>query len=137
MTAKSSWLATSVLALAFAAAAGAAPFDARKYADTRTIDVISTDEGGGSRITTIWIVVIEDQAYIRTGSTTWGDNVERAGRLKLHDVNGDRPLRAERVHGASEIGRVEAAFHDKYGTSDTLSGYIRFGETRIFRLVGE
>ena len=77
-------------ALALAGAAHGAPLDWTKYADTETIEVISTDEDGGSRLTTIWIVVLDGQAYIRTAGTTWGDNVEREGTLKLREIGGDR-----------------------------------------------
>jgi hypothetical protein len=55
--------------------------------------------------------------------------------VTLRAGGGDHPLRAERVRDPEEIGRVEAAMREKYGTSDVLSGWIRLGEVRIFRLV--
>ena len=116
-------------------ARAAAPFDWNQFVDTQTIEVVSTDEDGGSRLTTIWIVVLDGQAYIRTAGTIWGDNVEREGKLKLRDVNGERPLRAEKVLSAAEVERVVAAFREKYGTTDAVMGIFRFGETRVFRLV--
>jgi uncharacterized protein DUF2255 len=117
------------------AAHAAAPFDWTHLADTQTIEVVSTDEDGGSRLTTIWIVVIENQAYIRTSGTTWGDNVEREGAVKLREVGGDRPVLAARVLSAAEVERVVAAFREKYGTTDAIMELFRFGETRVFRLV--
>jgi hypothetical protein len=124
-----------VLALVLASVSYAAAPDWSELADLETVEVISTDEDGGSRLTTIWIVVRDHQAYVRTGGTIWGDNVEREGRLRLRLPEGEYPLRAEKVLSASEIESVEAAFAEKYGSSDWWSGLVRFGETRIFRLL--
>ena len=123
------------LATLLAGAAHAAAPDWRTLADVQTVEVISTDEDGGSRLTTVWIVVLDDQAYIRTAGTIWGDNVEREGKLRLRIPAGDYPLRAERVLDAAEVERVTAAFREKYGTTDLVMELLRFGERRVFHLV--
>jgi hypothetical protein len=123
-------------ALALASAAGAVPpIDWTEFTDTQTVQVLSADEDGGLRLTTVWIVVVDRNAYLRTAGTTWGDNVERNGTLKLRLPNGDKPLRAEKVLSPSEVERVVAAFREKYGTTDAVMEFVRFGETRVFRLV--
>lgn len=122
------------LCLALASAAHAGP-DWEAIAPLDTVEVISTDEDGGSRLTTVWIVVLDHQAYLRTGGTYWGDNVEREGKLRLRTPQGEYALRSEKLRSASEIENVQAAFAEKYGSSDWWSGLIRFGETRIFRLL--
>jgi hypothetical protein len=123
-------------ALALASAAGAAPTDWTEYADTQTIEILTVDDDGGLRLTTCWIVVVDRDAYIRTsGTTTWGDNLERNGTLKLRGENGDKPLRAEKVLSAVEVEGVLAAFREKYGTTDAVLELIRFGGPRVFRLV--
>jgi hypothetical protein len=122
-------------ALVLAGAAHAAPLDWTRFTDTQTIEIVSTDEDGGQRLTTVWIVVLDRQAYLRTAGTTWGDNVERNGRLELRELAGDRPLRAEKVLSAAEVERVVAAFREKYGTTDFVMELVRFGERRVFRLV--
>jgi hypothetical protein len=125
-----------VLAMLLAFAAGAAPkFDWNQFADTQTVEIVSTDEDGGSRLTTVWIVVLDHQAYIRTSGTIWGDNVEREGKLRFRDGSAELSLRAEKVLVPSEVERVVAAFREKYGTTDALMQIFRFGETRVFRLV--
>jgi hypothetical protein len=128
-----------VLALALALALGsvshAAAPEWEELSDLQTVEVISSDEGGGARLTTVWIVVLDHQAYLRTGGTRWGDNVEREGKLRLRVPQGEFTLRAEKVLSASEQERVAAAFREKYGTSDWWSGLVRFGETRVFRLL--
>jgi len=122
-------------ALVLVGAAHGSPLDWTRFTDTQTIQIVSTDEDGGQRLTTIWIVVLDRQAYIRTAGTTWGDNVEREGALKLREIAGDRPLRAEKVLSAAEVERVVAAFREKYGTTDAVMELLRFGERRVFRLL--
>ena len=122
-------------ALVLAGVAHGSPFDWTRFADTQTIEIVSKDEDGGKRLTTIWIVVLDRQAYIRTAGTTWGDNVERNGALELRETGGDRPLRAEKVLSEAEVERVVAAFREKYGTTDAVMELFRFGERRVFRLV--
>jgi hypothetical protein len=125
-----------VMALLLAGAVRAAPqFDWDKFTDTQTVEIVSTDEDGGARLTTVWIVVIDHQAYIRTSGTIWGDNVEREGKLRFRDGNAELSLRVEKVLSPSEIERVVAAFRAKYGTTDALMQIFRFGETRVFHLV--
>lgn len=123
------------LALVLAGASHAAAPEWNDLAGLDTVEVISTNEDGGQRLTTVWIVVLEHQAYLRTGGTTWGDNVEREGTLRLRVPQGEWELRAEKVLSPSEIERVEAAFAQKYGNADWWSGLVRFGETRVFRLL--
>jgi len=131
------WVLTAALLFASAAHAAhsAPPIDWTKFTDTQTIEVVSTDEDGGQRLTTIWIVVVDRQPYIRTAGTTWGDNVERNGALKLREAGGDRPLRAERVLSEAEVERVVAVFREKYGSTDSIMELFRFGERRVFRLL--
>jgi hypothetical protein len=128
------WLLGVLLALVFPSVAQAGP-DWSQLADAETVEVISTEEDGGLRLTTVWIVVLDHQGYIRTGGTTWGDNVEREGKLRLRVPAGEYALRAEKVLSAAEVERVVAAFREKYGTSDVMAGLFRFGERRVFRLV--
>ena len=127
-------LAWALATLLTGAAHAAAP-DWSQLADTETVEVISTDEDGGSRLTTVWIVVLDHQAYIRTAGTIWGDNVEREGKLRLRIPAGEYALRAERVLNAAEVERVTSAFREKYGTTDVLMELFRFGERRVFHLV--
>ena len=122
-------------ALAVASSTESATPDWSKWADLQTVQVISTDEGGRARTTTVWIVVVDGQAYLRTGRTTWGGNVEREGKLKLKGKPGEYQFRAERITDPSLDEKVMAAFRAKYGFQDVISGVIRLGQHRIFRLL--
>jgi len=121
-------------ALGVASSAAAALPDWSKWADLQTVQVISVDAGGRPRTTTVWIVVVDGQPYLRTGGTIWGGNVERAGKLKLKGGPGEYELRIEKVTDPSRQEKVMAAFRAKYGVWDRVSGLIRFGGDRIFRL---
>lgn len=123
-----------VLALAFVGAGPAAAYDWSIW-DLETVEVISTDVDGGARLTTVWIVVLDNFPYVRTASTTWGDNVEREGTLRLRGDPGELTLRVERVLDPGEVERVVAAFREKYGTTDRVMEWFRFGERRVFRLL--
>jgi len=128
--------AALALALALGRAAAAAEPDWSRWADLETVEVISTDEEGGSRLTTIWIVVLDGQGFIRTAGTTWGDNVEREGTLKLRGAPGEYVLRAEKVTDPALEEAVVAAFREKYGNTDVVMEFFRFGARRVFRLSG-
>jgi hypothetical protein len=121
-------------ALAVASSTESATPDWSKWADLQTVQVISTDEGGRARTTTVWIVVVDGQAYLRTGRTIWGGNVEREGKLKLKGEPGEYQFRAERITDLLLQEHVMAAFGAKYGFRDVISGVIRLGQHRIFRL---
>lgn len=126
--------AVLLCALLFAGNGESATADWSKWSDLPTVEVITTDEGGGLRTTTVWIVVVDGQAYVRTGNTTWGGNVEREGKLKLKGGPGEHRCQAERISDLSLQNKVMAAFRAKYGFRDVISSVIRLGRNRIFRL---
>jgi hypothetical protein len=98
------------------------------------VTVGTLNEDGTPRETTIWLVVVDGTGFIRTGGTRWGDNAERDPDVTLHVAGQEHALRAERIVDPALIARANAAFREKYGTSDRISGFFRFGDVRIFRL---
>ena len=116
-------------------ASAGAPLDWQRYADERTVEVVTRDEDESDRVTTIWIVVVDGQAYIRTGGTHWGDNLERDRRLVLRVASDELPLRVEFVADPATREAVIAAFRAKYGLMDRLIAVFRSGTPRIMRLV--
>lgn len=69
-----------LLATASADAARAAWADVK---DEQEIFAIVHDEDGKPREVKIWIVVLEDNAYIRTRNTSWRADLERDSNLRL------------------------------------------------------
>jgi len=123
------------LALLFglAAAPAVAELDWTAHTGTDTVVIVTADEDGAQRDTTIWLCVLNGQGYVRGGSGQWVANTLRHGDVRLRVGEQELSLRATRLTGAAEIERVTAAFREKYGFSDTLATLIR-GEPTIFRL---
>jgi hypothetical protein len=103
-------------------------------ADADTVQVVTDDEDGSRRDTTVWLLVLDGQGYIRTGGTRWGANLQRDPQLELRVGDTSYPLRAEFVEDEPLRERVEAGFREKYGFSDAVIGLFRGGEPLIMRL---
>ena len=127
---------TLLLALLMAAlpAAAAAP-DWNALKDVETVEIVTTDEDGSSRDTTIWLAVVDGQGYIRTGNTRWGANIERNPDVTLRIEGKEHPLRVEFVSDTALRTRIEQTFRDKYGFSDSFIALFRSGDPKIMRLV--
>lgn len=126
--------ALSALLLAAAPALAADP-DWNALADVQTLEVVTKNEDGTPRETTIWLVVLDGQGYIRTGNTRWGDNVVRSPEVTLRNGATELPLRVEFVEDEALRERVAQAFRDKYGFSDSFISIFRFGRPKIMRLL--
>jgi hypothetical protein len=124
----------ALLALAASPALAAAP-DWGAVAGVKEVKVLSTNEDGSPRETTVWLVVVDGQGYIRTSrSTRWGGNVERQPDISLRIEGTEYPLRAVFVTDAALRERVIAAFREKYGWIDGAMNFIRGSDPRIMRL---
>ncbi len=123
------------LGVGLASAPGAAEsFDWSPYADAKRVRVVTSDEDGDLRKTTIWMVVLEGSAYIRTGGSRWGRNLRRDPQLVLRVEEAEIPARVEFVDDEAERGRIVQAFRDKYGFTDRFIGLFRGGSPLIMRL---
>jgi hypothetical protein len=122
-----------VLLLALPAAAAAPDWNAVK--DVGNVEIITTDEDGDARETTIWLAVVDGQGYIRTGNSTWKGNIERNPDVTLRIDEAEYALRAEFVTDAELKARVAQALREKYGLSDSFIDIFRSGDPNIMRLV--
>jgi hypothetical protein len=116
-------------------ARGDEAIDWSSYADEQTVKVVTTNQDGSSRETTVWLVVVEGQGYIRTGKTRWGGNIERDRDVALRIGETELALRVAFVSDEAEREAVVTAFRDKYGFSDWILGPFRRGEPKIMRLM--
>jgi hypothetical protein len=122
-------------ALLWPAAALAELPDWNGVADVGQVQVLTRDADGAERDTTVWLAVVDGQGYIRTGSTTWGDNLVRNPDLVLRIDGNEYPLRAEFVEDETLREAVGATFREKYGWTDALVGAFRGSHPRIMRLL--
>jgi len=121
------------LLLAFAPFAALAEIDWNAHKDVETVVIVTADEDGAARETTIWLCVVDGQGYVRGGSGRWVGNTARNGDVTLRVGGSELAVRATKVTDAAEIERVTTAYHEKYGFGDTLATIVR-GEPTIFRL---
>jgi hypothetical protein len=122
------------LALALAGASPAFAVDWSKHAAEQVVRVVTSDEDGAARTTKVWIVVVDGEAYLRTGGTRWGKNVERNPDVRLLAEGAEYDLRVEFVSDEALRARVTQALREKYGWSDRMVSVFR-GVPKIMRLV--
>jgi len=127
-------LAILVGLTAFGVVAPAAALEGSALAGDDTVRVVTRDEDGSARVTKIWIVAVAGEAYIRTGSTHWGRNLERDADLGLRTASGEYDLRVEFVADDALRALVAQAFREKYGWADRLLSPFRGRSPRIMRL---
>ena len=101
---------------------------------TEVVVVVTRNQDGSERETKVWIVVVDDHAYIRTAATRWYGNVERDPNIVLRAGEDELPLRAVLVTDAPLAEHVVAAFRKKYGSWDAFMEIFRFGEAHIMHL---
>ncbi len=105
------------------------------FAELETVVVETRDKDGADRRTTVWIVVLDGVAFLRTGQRSrWGDDLERDPALVLHGGDEARPARAMPLLDPSRRERVVAAFRAKYGFVDRLLNPLRGSAPRIWSL---
>lgn len=127
-------VAVSVAAVG-AVAADAQELDWKAVSDTKTVEVVTEDEDGAPRVTTVWLLVLDGEAYLRTAETRWGRNIVRTGELTLRIGENEYPLSVEFEEDAIRRERIERGFRDKYGWSDGLISWFRGAHPKHMRLV--
>ena len=109
------------------------PAPADDLANARTIHVLTTDADGDERKTKIWVAVVNGEAYVRTGDTRWFENLARDSALTVVLDKKLYPAVAVRVHEATRIDEVDAAFRAKHPVQDRLVSLFGGGDN-ILRL---
>jgi hypothetical protein len=124
------------LVLGGAAAARAAEPNWDALADVGQIEVVTHDEDGDERETTVWFAVVDGQGFIRTGGSTWGQNVRRNPADVVLRIEGvEYPLRAEFIENDKLRERVVAAFREKYGWFDGFADVVRGKRPNIMHMI--
>ena len=125
----------SALSLVAAPARAAEP-DWEKLGDVGRITIITHDQDGDARETTIWLAVVDGQGFIRTSNTRWFANLQRnPSDVVLRIERVEYPLRVEFIENEKLRERVSAAFHAKYGWTDSLVHMTRGGRPNIMHVI--
>ena len=116
--------------------AGAAEPDWEKLRDIGRIEILTHDEDGDVRETTIWFVELDGQGFIRTGNSNWGQNLRRDPKDAVLRIEGkEYPLQAEFIENDSLRERIVAAFRAKYGWADGAAQFIRGKRPNIMHMI--
>jgi hypothetical protein len=116
-------------------AAAAVEIDWTALATPDVVEIITQDENGDDRETKIWIAVVDDAAYIRTGNSRWFENLERNPAAVLRSDDTLQPVLVEQVEDVELFARVEMALREKYGFSDRMVGIFRPSDRHVMLLV--
>ena len=117
-------------------AAGAEPIDWSAASGENTVVILTREADGAPRETTVWLVVVDGQGYVRTGDTHWHRNIARDPKIGVRIAGKDHAVTAEHVTDPALHGRINTAFNDKYGFSDTFVGWFSHRENaQIMALV--
>ena len=103
-------------------------------ANESTLVVLSENADGTPHETTVWLAVVDDQGFIRTGNTSWYPNLERKPDIAVRIAGKEYAVRAELVKDESLEARVIAAFNAKYGWEDSVVGWFFRGKPHIIKL---
>ena len=106
-----------------------------EVAEVGTVEVLTVDEDGSTRETTVWLAVVDGQGYLRIGGTRWGGNLSRDPQLVLRIEEREYALRTEATEDEALRERITATFREKYGFWDAVIGLIRSDHPMIMRLL--
>lgn len=126
---------TVALSLAiFASVAVAEPFNWAPATTESVVEVLTSDTDGELRETPVWIVVIDDVAYVRTNDSKWLANIRRGSAVRVRVRGVESGVLAFEVADAALKARVEKAFKAKYGLQQRIMSAFRTSEPVVLRL---
>jgi hypothetical protein len=124
------------LALLIASSALAEPIDWNAVGAEQTVVILTKESDGAPRETTVWLVVVDGQGYIRTGDTHWHGNIARDPKIAVRVAGHEQAVTAEHVSDPALRDKITAAFNAKYGFSDTFVGWFsNRGNAQIMALL--
>jgi hypothetical protein len=110
------------------------------FAENDCVSILTYDSHGGLRETTIWLIVLDDQGYIRSGDPirgggeSWVDDLERKPSALLRVQDTEFPVTIVPIVDPVLVERAQQAFREKYGLIDRFIRWARPSLKRISRL---
>jgi hypothetical protein len=89
-------------------------------ADRWSVHVVTQDADGDSRVTRVWIVVLDGAGIIRTQQSRWRKNIERGSPVRLRIEGRDYPVRVEDLTDPGVRMRIDEKFAEKYGWQEKM-----------------
>jgi hypothetical protein len=128
------FLLAGAIAFHSPSAAAATLPDWSAAATVNTVEIVTKNADGTLKETTVWLVVVDGDGYIRTGNTRWWSNIERDHDVVLRIEGKDYPLRVVLVEDPDLRQRVVDAFRAKYGWLDRAVDAFRSGTPHVMKL---
>jgi len=121
-----------LLALALAGAARAAALDWQHAQGQDVVEILTHDEDGELRETSVWIVAFDGHGYVRTNDSRWLANIRRGSSVALRVDDAEYPVAArEPEKDAALDARVEEQFKQKYGFMQRVMSTFRMREPTL------
>ena len=121
-----------LLTLALADLARAAELDWQKFQDTDVIEVLTHDEDGALRETSVWVVAFDGHGYVRTNDSRWLANIRRGSSVALRVDAAEYAVAArEPEKDAALDAHVEEQFKQKYGFMQRVMSTFRMREPTL------
>jgi len=120
--------------LALGLTSGAAAMDWRPFEEESVIEIITEDEDGDERETSVWVVVVDGSGYVRTNNSRWLENIRRDPEVQLRVRSYEYLMRAEEIEDPALEERIEEAFKEKYGLLQRTMSVFRFSEPTVLKL---
>jgi hypothetical protein len=117
-----------LLMLAVAGTAQPAALDWQRFQEADTVEVVTHDEDGEQRETTIWIVAFDDHGYVRTNDSRWLANIRRGSGVALRLDEQEFAVSARETNDPALSARVEEHFKQKYGFMQRVMSTFRMTE---------
>jgi hypothetical protein len=124
----------AAILLAAVGSARAAELDWQRFQDTDVIEVLTLDEDGARRETSVWIVTLDGHGYVRTNDSRWLANIRRGSSVALRLGEEEFPVTAREPNDAGITARVEERYKEKYGFMQRVMSALRFREPTVLEL---
>ena len=98
------------------------------------IEIITHDEDGELRETSIWIVTEGDHGYVRTNDSRWLANIRRGSGVALRLGEQEFAVSAREPNDSALSARVEEQFKQKYGFMQRVMSAFRMREPTLLEL---
>ncbi len=122
------------LLLTLAGAVHAAEIDWQRFQDQDVIEIVTHDEDGSLRETSIWIVTFDGHGYVRTNDSRWLANIRRGSTVALRLDEQEFAVAARELDDDAINARVEEGFKQKYGFTQRVMSVFRMTEPTLLEL---
>ncbi len=98
------------------------------------IEVVTRDENGELRETSVWIVAFDGHGYVRTNDSRWLANIRRGSDVALCVAEDEFAVAAREPNDPAIAARVEEGFKQKYGFMQRVMSVFRMTEPTVLEL---